>query len=235
MKMFNKRWRPSPMFVVIATTVIVIAGTMLLGWMSARNYRVKARVEIADPVVETSANALPALANASSLPDGEVARMATRVREATGLLMGLALLAVTEQMNNRALTKAEALIDLMAQRNLFPPGIRPTTAQGVLSSDRATIYVRYRSQPLSLEVVSIGRERIDGAAVVARLTAGGDDNSSTLLFVSKSIEGVKLPEPFAPLSAVAALNWSIEPLRERQFLPQEIENLNVWAQQYANK
>jgi hypothetical protein len=168
------------------------------------------------------------------LPDGEVARLAMRAREATGLLMGLAVLAVNEQMNNRRLIAVESLTSLMAQRNLFPPGVNWTETQGALSSDHATIYVRYRPQPLGIEIVSIGRERIDGPALIARLTAG-PGVSGALLLVARKTEGVRLPEPFAPLAGVAALNWSVEPLRERQFTPQEINTLNNWAQQYAGK
>ncbi len=235
MKTDGKRWRPSPPLVVVATAMIVIATTMLLGWLNARSYRVKARVEIPDPVVEHSAAASPASGNLSTLPDGEVARMAARVREATGLLMGLTMLAVSEQMNDRSLTNVEALINLMARRNLFPPGVNQAGAQGVLSSDHATIYVRYRPAPLGVEVVSIVHERLDGPALIARLTTGADDNSGALLFVARQTEGAKLPEPFAPLADIAALNWSIEPLRERQFTPQEIDSLNAWAQQYAGK
>ena len=235
MKTDGKRWRLSPPLVVVTTAMIVVASTILLGWLNARSYRVKARVEIADPAIDGYAAASSVPSNVSGLPDGEVARMAARVREATGLLMGLSMLAINEQMNNRRLLDVESLINLMARSNLFPPGVNRTAAQGVLSSDRATIYVRYRSLPLGVEVVSIGRERLDGPAIIVRLTAGADDNSGALLLVAKRIEGVRLPEPFAPLADIAALNWSVEPLRERQFTPQEIDALNIWAQQYAGK
>lgn len=235
MKTERTRWRPSPPLIVMTTVVIVFAGMLLVSWLNARSYRVKARVEIADPTIEASTSASSQTPSASSLPDGEVARMALRVREATGVLMGLALLVVNEQMSNRSITSVDALLDLMFARNLFPPGIHRTASKGVLTSDHATIYVRFRPQPLGLEVVSIGREQLDGPALITRLSTGGDDNSGALLLVAKRTEGVKLPEPFASPAEVAALNWSIEPLRERQFTPQEIDSLNLWASQYADK
>jgi hypothetical protein len=235
MKTERTRWRPSPPLIVMTTVVIVFAGMLLVGWLNARSYRVKARVEIADPTIEASAYTSSTRANSVNLPDGEVARMALRVREATGLLMGLVLLAVNEQMSNRTITSIDALLDLMLARNLFPPGIHRTESKGVLTSDRAIIYVRFRPQPLGLEVVSIGQERLDGPALITRLSTGGDDNSGALLLVAKRTEGVNLPEPFASPAEVTALNWSIEPLRERQFTPQEIDSLNSWARQYAGK
>src|SRR5262249_44775058 len=112
MKTDIKRWRPSPPFVVVTTAIVVIASIILLGWLNARNYRVKARVEIADPAIDVSAAASSVPSNVSGLPDGEVARTAARVREATGLLMGLAMLAVNEQMNNQRLLNVESLITL---------------------------------------------------------------------------------------------------------------------------
>jgi len=235
MKTGISRWRPSPALVAVTTAIVVIAGTLLIGWLSARRYRVTARVEIAGPVPSLERSISQAPAPDAFLPGGEVARLASRTREATGLLMGLAILAVNEQMNNRRLTDVESLINLMAQRNLFPPGVNRAPTQGTLSSDRASIYVRYRPLPLGVEVVSIGNERLDGPALIARLTAGADDDSGALLFVARKIEGVRLPEPFAPLADVAALDWSVEPLRECQFTPQEIDALNIWAQQYAGK
>jgi hypothetical protein len=235
MRREEKRWRPSPALVVVTTAIVVIIGTPLVGRLSARRHRVTARVEIASPAPPLERSPSQAPASGAFLPDGEVARLALRAREATGLLMGLAVLAANEQMNNRRLADVESLINLMARRNLFPPGVNLAAAQGGLSSDRATIYVRYRPLPLGVEVVSIGRERLDGSALIARLTAGADDNSGALLLVARRIEGVRLPEPFAPLANVVALNWSVEPLRERQFTPQEIDTLNNWAQQYAGK
>lgn len=235
MKNGKKHWRPSPPSIVIATAALVMAVTLLAGWFNARSYRTKARVEIADPVIEASAPTSSITANASNLPDGEVARMALRVREATGVLIGLALLTVNEQMNNRNVASVDALIALMSARGLLPPGVKLTTTKSELASDHATIYVRFRPQPLGLEVVSIGRERLDGPPLIARLSTGGDDSTGALLLVAKRTEGSNLPEPFASSAEVSSLNWSVEPLRERQFTPQEIDSLNLWARQYADK
>jgi hypothetical protein len=226
-------WRPSPMVVVLSTASIVIVVTMALGWLNARRYRTNARVEIGEPAGTIEASAPSKSANASILADGDVARMAVRVREASGLLMGLAMLAVSEQMNNRNPVDVNTLIGLMAARNLVPPGIGRSSAKGVLVSDRAMIYVRYRSQPLGIEVVSIGKERIDGPAIIARLAAGGDDNTGTLLFIARKTQDTTLPAAFTSIAQVAALNWSVEPLREGSFTPQEIERLSTWARQYG--
>src|SRR2546422_10006485 len=99
MKREKRRWRPSPALVVITTAIVVIAGTLLIGWLSARRYRVTARVEIADPEPLPEQLISQAPAPGAFLTDGEVARTAARIREADGLLMGLTVLSVSEQMN----------------------------------------------------------------------------------------------------------------------------------------
>ena len=232
MKNEKRYWRPSPAVIALATAVMVIATAMLVGWLNARRYRVNARVEIGEPVAVNEESTSP-MPTTVLLPDGEVARMAERIREATGLLMGLTVLAVTEQMNNRTLANAEGLIALMSQRRLFPPNVNTTSAKGVLDSSRATIYLRYRAQPLGIEVISVGRETLDGPSVIVRLDASVTENSGAVLLIAKKKENVALPEAFAPITKMASLNWSIEPLRERSFDPQEIDQLHKWTAQYA--
>lgn len=228
----KKRWRPSPPLIVITTVLVILGMTLLAGWLNARRYRVKVRVEIAEPAVKNHTAPVSTAGNAINLPDGEVAKTAARVRESTGLLLGLAMVALTEQMNNRTPATADALIELMAKRNLLPPSLRQTSVKGALVSDRATIYVLYRAAPLGIEVASVGKERADGPPVIARLAAGGDDSSGAVLLVAGKAE-TRMPAPLAPLSQVIAAGWNVEPLRERSFTPEEVEQLNTWARQYA--
>ena len=232
MKGKKKRWRPSPLLIVALTVVIVIAGMLFAGWLNARRYRVKARVEIGEPAIEMQPVRSTIAGSSISLPDGEVAKTAVRVREVTGLLMGLATLAVTEQMSNRSPANANALVGLMVKRHLLPPGIRQTPGEGVLISDSSTIYARYRSAPLGIEIVSIGSERTDGPAIIVRLAAGSDDDSGAMLLYAR-IAQTPIPAPFATVAQILALGWNVEPLRERSFTPEEVEQLNAWTRQYA--
>jgi hypothetical protein len=212
--------------------VIVVAGILFAGWLNARRYRVKARVEIGEPAIEMQPARSTIAGSSISLPDGEVAKTAVRVREVTGLLTGLATLAVIEQMSNRSPANANVLVGLMAKRDLLPPGIRQTPGEGVLISDCATIYVRYSSAPLGIEIVSIGSERPDGPAIIVRLAAGGDDDSGVALLIARKAEA-PIPALFAPISLILAMGWNVEPLRERSFTPREVEQLNAWTRQYA--
>lgn len=224
----KQRWRPSPLVVVSTTAASVIALVLALNWIAVRRQRVNAHVEIADPVIETVAARTASGSPVRGLPDGEVERTAARVRDVSALTMGLTLFAVNEGLNRHAITNVESLVSRFAARGLLPPDIRQNTAQGVLESERAMIYVRYRPEPLAVEVISVGRERPDGPPLIGRIATGADEEAGASLFVAHGLGDVPLPEPFTPAARMTALNWASEPLRERAFTPLEAEQINGW-------
>src|SRR5262249_36995060 len=228
MKETKKRRGPSPLLVVFATALCVIAFMAFSSLLLARRNHVNARVEIANPVVESAAARSQSIPAAPALPDGEVERTAARVREVSAMVTGLTLLAVNEAISRQPAPTVQSLTDRFVARGLLPPGITRHAANGVLESERGLIYVRYRPDPLAIEVVSIGRAPLDGPAIIGRLATGTDEGSGAALFIAGRINGAPLPEPFAPRSRVAAMGWSVEPLRERTFSPEELEQVNAW-------
>jgi len=235
MRATKKRWRPAPFLVVSATALCVIAFMVCASWLSARRNRIDARVEIADPIVETTASRSQPIQAAPVLPDGEVERTAARVREVSALVVGLTLMSVKEAIARRPAPDVVVLLDRFAANALLPPGVREHVAGGILESERGLIYVRYRPEPPAIEVVSIGRGPLDGPAIVGRLATGTDNDSGAALFIAGRSSGSPLPEPFAPTSQVAAMGWSVEPLRERTFSPQELEQVNAWLRTQSNE
>jgi hypothetical protein len=230
MKKINKRLRPSPASVVTATTLCVILLVIVSTLISAHRNRINARVEIADPMIESSDAQAKKVSATFNIPDGEVERTAVRVREASALVMGLTLTAVNEALARRLPQNVETLIGIFVEQNLLPPGIRFHNQKGILESDHATIYVRYRPEPLAIEIVSIGRAEQDGPPIIARIVTGVDDNSGAALFIAKQIKDSSIPAPFLAIAQVAAMNWSVEPLREPALSPKEIEQVNAWLQ-----
>ena len=106
----KSRWHPSPLLVTGTTTCLVILFVLMLNWLAARRNRVTARVEIAAPVVEAANEKTKAGASIQNLPDGEVERTALRVREASALVIGLTLFAVSEGLQRRPVTRVESLL-----------------------------------------------------------------------------------------------------------------------------
>lgn len=230
MSVAKQRWRPSPPLVVSVTAAGVLALVLALNWIAVRLGRVNAHVEIADPVIENIVARTTLDVPAKGLPDGEVERTAARVRDISALTMGLTLFAVNEGLNRRAITDVGTLVTRFAGRGLLPPGVKQNAAQGVLESALAMIYVRYRPEPLAIEVLSVGREQLDGPALIGRIATGGDEDAGASLFIARGLGDVPLPEPFTPPARMTALNWSLEPLRDRAFTPQEMEQINGWLQ-----
>ena len=232
MSLAKKGWRLSPLVVVSATAAAVIALVLMLNWLAVRRGGVNAHVEIAEPLIEAVANRTISGVPSRGLPDGEVERTAERVREVSALVMGLTLFAVNEGLIRRPAANVGTLVAHFASSNLLPPGVRQNVAQGVLESERALIYVRYRPEPLAVEVISVGRESSDGPSLIGRIATGGQVDPSgdtgATLFVARGLGDVLLPEPFTPAARMTALNWSIEPLRDRAFTPQEMEQINGW-------
>jgi len=235
MKETKKRLRPSPLLVVFATALCVIAFMAFSSRLLARRSRINAQVEIADPVVDTAAARSQTIPAAPALPDGEVERIAARVREVSAMVTGLTLLAVNEAIARRPALTVRSLTDCFVARGLLPPGITRHAANGVLESGRGLIYVRYRPEPLAIEVVSIGRMPLDGPAIIGRLATGTDEDSCAALFIASRINGAPLPEPFTPTAQVAAMGWSAEPLRERTISPEELEQVNAWLRTQSNE
>ena len=229
----QRRWRPAPITIVLTTTVVVIASLLGIGWLNARRYRVRARVEIAEPQIAQSAQRQATTTSTFQLPHGEVERIAVRVREVAGLLYGLTTLAVTEQLQQRRVTNVQALLQLLATRNLSPPGMNLQANAGALVSARATLYVRYRPQPFGIEVVSVGHEQLDGPSVIGRLDSAASETTGAILLIAKRTTGATLPTAFAPLEQALALGWQLEALRPHTGAEAEMKQLEQWAQHYA--
>nr|WP_281722485.1 hypothetical protein [Nitrosomonas nitrosa] len=224
------RWRPSPLLVTGATASFIILLVVSLNWLAVRRNRLTARVEIAPPIVEAANDKTTATPSAPRLPDGEVERTALRVREASALVVGLTLFAVNEGLQRRPLLRVEALTAQFVTAGLLPPGIAQDNNGGVLASPHANIYVRYRPSPLAVEVVSLGREDRDGPALIARIVTGAEETSGASLLLARQLGNIPIPDPFTPNAQMTALNWSIEPLRERSFTAPELAQLNAWLQ-----
>lgn len=233
MSQAKPRWRPSPLLVTGTTASFIILLVVSLNWLAARRNRLTARVEIAPPVVEAANDKATATPSAPGLPDGEVERTALRVREASALVVGLTLFAVNEGLQRRPITRVEILTTHFIAAGLLPPGITQNSNGGVLLSTHATIYIRYRPSPLAVEVVSLGREERDGPAIIARIVTGADETSGASLLLARQLGTISLPDPFTPNAQMAALNWSVEPLRERNFTALELAQLNAWLQSQA--
>ena len=148
----------------------------------------------------------------ATMIDGEVARTAERIGEATALALSASLYVANEQIKGRAPRAARDLLAGITAQNLLPPGLSFTQG-GALVSAYSALSIRYRPAPLGVEVVSVGHKPADGPALIVRIPDELSDEGETKLFIARSLSDVKIPAPFAPAAEVIALGWSPETLR----------------------
>lgn len=213
--MTGNRWKLSPTPVVCSTALLVIALSFAAGYVGSGAKTVDPRVTLdsASPLIEAKSPAKPPQTTVVSVMEGEVARTADRIAEATALALSASLYAATEQLKGRAPRSVRDLVAGLAAANLLPPGLQLTQAEGTLAAPRGTLSVRYRPAPLGVEIVALGREPADGPALIVRVPDENAEKGEARLFLANRLREVNVPAPFAPAAEVIAAGWSPEPLR----------------------
>ena len=151
-----------------------------------------------------------------AVAEGEVSRTEERIREATALATAASLFAVHESLNGRAPASVTALLDGLNRVGLMPPGVQKLATQGDVTCSHGKLFVRYRPEPLGIEVVSLGKVRLDGPALLVRVPDNGNSGMSEEgagLYLATRLDEVTVPAPFAPEADVMAGGFAPEPLR----------------------
>ena len=149
----------------------------------------------------------------ATMIDGEVARTADRIGEATALALSAGLYAATEQLNRRAPRGVRDLMAGVALNGLTPPGLLASGSEGTFVSAHGSLSVRYRPAPLGVEIISIGIKPEYGPALIVRVPSTTSEEGEARLYIAGSLTGVTVPEPFATEAELIALGWSPERLR----------------------
>lgn len=145
----------------------------------------------------------------ASVAEGEVSRTEERIRETTALGLATSLFAASESLSQRIPPTADALLVGVNLARLLPPGIHLTDRSGFVSSTRSALHMRYQPESLAIEIVSIGKERIDGPAVILRLAQSGEPQ----LFIATRLDQITIPKPFASEAEIIASGFTPEPFR----------------------
>jgi hypothetical protein len=184
--------------------------------------------------------------------EGPVARMAGRMREASGLALVLGLARVNEAIQKRpAPADVDALVALVVGQRLLPLGVTipdPLNRRaGVLLGPHATLYVRYRVAPFGIEVVSIGNTKDDGAAILIRLpndeeTAhaqmpkpGNKENPGAALYVSDHLDAVTIPAAFSSPASMLLAGWQPDEFHALDLPQDRVNELNDWLRNTTQK
>jgi hypothetical protein len=201
---------------IVGIIIVLVVGVRLLSIIvPERTGRVDPRINLvqdqARQIAERQWSQQARAFNAAS--DGEVSRTEERIREATALATAASLFAARESLNRRT---PATVVDLLAGVNsagLMPPPIRQLPGQGEAISSRGTLSLRYRPEPLGIEVISLGKERLDGPAILVRVPDDDISEPGAGLYLATRLDQITVPAPFAPAAEVVALGFAREPLR----------------------
>ena len=194
---------------------------------------------------KTKARDAKARLNQAPIFDGEMYRSEGRLREASAVAIAASLAFIARSTERRPVANVEDLLTEIARRNLLPPGVEFIADRRILASERSMIHVRLRPQPFGVEVVSFGRERRDGAALLLRVPddVAGDEPQNNQphnqprgerYFRSVRLDEIRVPEPFALASRVQATGWQAETLKAEMPLGADFERLAKWAHERSN-
>lgn len=209
--------RVSPLAVVCATALLVVASSVLANHLLGKSTRtIDPRVTM-ESGRDTGGQAIKETETRRRVVvtaiDGEVSRTADRTGEAQALALATSLYAATEQLKGRTPRTADDLLAGVATERLLPPGLSLTGTEGALASPHGSLFVRYRAAPLGIEVVSLGREPRDGPAILVRVPDDNSKEGGASLFMATRLSDVSVPPAFAPAASVISAGWSVEPIR----------------------
>lgn len=158
---------------------------------------------------------------------GEVYDEAEQVSKSAALLMGTTLLAAQRSLEGKPFVNVESLVAAVVSAGLLPPGLKQESGANSFSSERAVYFIRYRPEPLGVEVLSVGKGTEVGSAILARLP---DDeffeNALTYYVLPKG--AAEMPAAFTPVARLMEGGWRPESFKASQVSSSEREEQRAW-------
>jgi hypothetical protein len=213
---------------LLIATVALIPALMLARHLSARGIpSVEPTISLEHQQAENSSGT-KALSSAPALPDaGEVYRTADRLRDASALALAATLYVSNQLINKRIPANAETLIRGISSTGLVPPGIN-TAGPAMLLSDDSRFSLRFRPDPLAIEVLSFPRSREDGPAVMVRIPSLNDDGTGGSVFIADRLGDINPPSPFAPLAECVSQGWIDQSFDQAEIPQAQEQQLRAW-------
>ena len=216
-----------PMIAVIgaALCVLVIVPLFIERQKAGRMATVDAHVSIGDGEVS---DGQASTASNYRWPNGEVPRTAERLRDVTAVAIAAATCLVEQSLYGRIPRDADEIIKRIDQRKLIISEWR-TDESGVLRTPHATIHLRYSPRNLTVELISVPNERIDGPAILIRIPDSENVAVGNRYFESMQLDGIIYPRPFAPIADIIATGWQPHLFKQTHLAEDDHARLEQWA------
>jgi hypothetical protein len=146
--------------------------------------------------------------------NGEVSMTADRLREAAALAAAASLIAVNER--EAANAKGWNLLGRVATHNMLPPSASFTDRSNMLVTPHGSLILHFRSTPLGVEVLSLGKDKTAGPALIIRVMGDMPGIGGLKVWMATTLDRVQLPRPFADEPEVIAAGWQATDLRAGQ-------------------
>ncbi|MGH9970775.1 MAG: hypothetical protein ACREBG_23695 [Pyrinomonadaceae bacterium] len=194
-----------------------------------------ATVEAHVSIGETGSDGLPhARSTNYRWPDSKVPRTADRLRDVTAIAIASLTYVVEGAMSGKPPRSAGEILDGIIRRNLIP-GEWLTSQAGVLQMPNGTVHLRYSPASLSVEVISVPKDRSDGPALLIRIPDAENSTVGPRYFESMQLDGILYPSPFAPLPAVISAGWQQRHFKQTQLPDAERAQLEQWSKSSTRK
>ena len=220
----------SPLLVAVGAAVLVVFVLSFAGYVRRGGFwspEVEARVFSSNKGLDSGSQT--STGQRAFAFQGEVYSDAERLREAAALGVGTMLLATERNLDHAPFSSVEHLLGAMASDELLPPGMVLDQSRSSVSSKYAICYVRYRSDPLGVEIVSVGQRSLSGPPLLVRLP---DDefsqNAMTYYVAPKAGGGVTFPVAFAAPAQIIATGWQPVTFKATDVSPEEAEKGRQW-------
>lgn len=165
--------------------------------------------------------------------DGEVYRTEQRLREASAVAIAASVTGVASFIERRPIRNVNALLSGMKERGLLPPDLELSKEGNVLTSGYSTIHIRFRPSPFAVEIVSLGRTRLDGSALILRVPEDKQNGKTeSSYFYSLTLDDIKTPPAFSSSTTILSYGWQSDTFKPE--LPDGVnaQNLADWANRY---
>lgn len=220
----------SPLLVAVVAAVLVVFVLSFAGYVRRGGFwspEVEARVLSRGKALDSSRQS----SNGQRVFafQGEVYSDAERLREAAALGVASMLLATQRNLDHAPISSVEALLRAMASDGLLPPDMVLDQSGWSVTSKYAVYYVRYRSDPLGVEIVSIGKGSQSGPPLLVRLPDDGfSQNALTYYVAPKTGGGVTVPVAFAAPAQIITAGWRPVTFKVTEVSPDEAEKGRQW-------
>lgn len=214
-----------------AFLVLVIVPLIIEREKRGRMATVDAQVSIGDAGGATSS-----LSNVQKYrwPDSEVHRTAARLQDVTGVAIAATAYLVEGSMNGRIPQDIGEIITGIMRRNLIPNEWL-TNQVGVLRTEHATVHLRYSPSNLTVELVSVPNQRVDGPAILIRIPDTENTTVGPRYFESMQLDGIVYPDPFSPIPNIIASGWQPRLFKQTQIADADRAQLERWTQAATQK